>query len=527
MNMKKIFTKILTVSLAGLALSSCNLDLFPEATIIYDPSQPFYYYENDVEAAHSTVYTYFRSNVGGADAYITDLALQGFNAHINFGNRLGDIHRTDESYNTSSQTVEGYWAAYYASIKNYNVIIEAAESAADKEFYDRAVYVKGEALIARAYTYLQLARLFGTDYVTDPSAPCVPLVLKYDQNERPAAATMEQVYAQIAQDLDDARQILESEKSAEWLPKNAVSAQYFTTDVISFLQARVLLDSGEYEAAADTAMAIYNRGVYSFSADAAALKALNSKDKGTEAIMQPFTSRDEKPGSYNIFIGKSSSKFSASGFYYQPDFLPSQVLLEAYDNTDFRRQAWFELTGTDAEMTPIVGADVPTSSAGFVGGVNIFAKYKGNLAYTTNDIENGLVAPKPFLVSELLLIAAEGYYRAGVQDKANIALKQLQAKRNASLKNCSEESLNKEWFRETIGEGLYMSYLKRAHLGYQGRSGQPNALSNALLSTSLSSYLDKSVDPDTVDGARVYTWPVPAYELRCNPNLKQNPVWAN
>lgn len=522
MNMKKIFTKILTVSLAGLALSSCNLDLFPEAAIIYDPSKPFYYYKNDVEAAHTTVYTYFRANVGGSDAYITDLSLQGFNAHVDFGNRLGSIHRTDESYNTSNQEIEGYFASYYSAIKNYNIIIEAAENASDKDFYNRAVYVKGEALIARAYTYLQLARLFGTDYVSDPAAPCVPLVLKYDQNERPAASSLEAVYTQIAKDLDDARQILESEESKKWLPENAVASQYFTTDVISFLQARVLLDTGEYEAAADTAMAIYNRGVYAFSADATALKELNSKDKGTEAIMQPFTSRDEKPGSYNVFISKIASKKSPTGYYYRPDYLPSQVLLDAYDNTDYRRQAWFELTGTAEPMTPIIGTDEEKS----FGGVNIFAKYKGNLAYTTNDIENGLVAPKPFLVSELLLIAAEGYYRAGVQNKANVALKQLQSKRNATLTNCSEETLNKEWFRETIGEGLYMSYLKRSQQGYEGRPGQPNAIANSLLSVSLDSYLDKSIDPSTVEGARAYTWPIPAYELRCNPTLKQNPLWA-
>lgn len=518
--MKKIITKVVILVLSGVSVfSSCNLDLFPEATRVYDPKEPFYYKTEDVKGAHDAVYTYFRNTCGGALYYNTDLMFQGFNAVSGFGNRRGSIHRTDATFTTSDEYVESAWGAYYTAISKYNVFIEAAGNSEGEDFEYYANYVKAEALIARAYSYLQLARLFAPTYVGNEDALCVPLVLKYDQNARPSRATNRDVYAQISEDLIEAREIFEAPESESYLVANAPAVNYFTSDVISFLEARVLLDTGEYEAAADTAAAIIGRGKYALSATAKELTALNTEDKGTEAIMQCFSSKDEASSSYAVFTGYEKDKSSATKYSYSPDFLPSKVLLDSYDSGDFRRDSWFELSGTSGSLTPVKNL----INGKYVSNVSIFAKYKGNAAYNSGGIPSGQVAAKPFLIGELYLIAAEGYFNAGNKTKADKFLGQLQTKRGASVKSVSDATINKEWFRETIGEGLYMSCLKRWGEGFDGREGQATAISAELLTnpSGSDSYLSKKMDADD----KALVWPVPAYELRCNTNLVQNDLW--
>ena len=517
--MKKIIFKFALLAISGVSvLNSCNLDLFPQATQVYDENKPFYYKAEDVQGAHDAVYTYFRNICGGALYYNTDLMFQGFNAVSGFGNRRGTIHRTDGSFNTGDEYVESAWGSYYVAINQFNIFIEAADNSKNADFYDMAQYVKAESLIGRAYAYLQLARLFAPAYSEDTKDElCVPLPLKYDQNARHARATNEEVYTQIAQDLIDAREIFDKPESEKWLTANAPSALYFTPDVISFLEARVLLDTGEYEAAADTAAAIIGRGKYSLSATAADLTALNTKDEGTEAIMQCFSKISEAYSSYGVFTGYAQDKTSKTGYSYSPDFLPSKVLVDSYESSDFRRQCWFELSGNSGELVPVKNL----TNGQYVSNINVFTKFKGNPAYNSSSLPQGQVAAKPFLISELYLIAAEGYFNEGNSSNANKYLGQLQSKRGATIEVASDASIHKEWFRETIGEGLYMSCLKRWDEGFDGRAGQTIAVSSELLVNTNEYYLDKKLE----SGDKAFIWPIPAYEMRCNPNLVQNEVW--
>ena len=56
-----------------------------------------------------------------------------------------------------------------------------------------------------------LARHFGPDYDEDTAMDdlCVPLVLKFDIDERPERATVQEVYDQIEFDLDEAMDLLQ------------------------------------------------------------------------------------------------------------------------------------------------------------------------------------------------------------------------------------------------------------------------------------------------------------------------------
>ena len=72
---------------------------------------------------------------------------------------------------------------------------------------------------------------------------CVPLVLVYDQAEKPARATVAEVYAQIKKDLDQAAGLLAG-------VKGAARAEKPTIDAVNALYARYYIDLGDYTNAA-------------------------------------------------------------------------------------------------------------------------------------------------------------------------------------------------------------------------------------------------------------------------------------
>lgn len=503
--MKNIFGKAIAIALAGMTLASCDLNLFPEASIIYDEQKGFFTVLDDITGAENAIYSNFRATTCGFYGFVEDLMFDGFNATLDFGNNYGPIHSTDASFNASDQDVESFWGNYYLTIKNYNVTIDAAEKAPE-ELYDDARFVKGEACAARAYAYLQLARHFAPAYdaATADKDLCVPLVLHYDQNARPARNTNKEVYEQILKDLDSASVIFR-----DYEVESEANSQWFTPDAVLAMQARALLDMGEYEAAADSAVKVINSAAgYALAASASELDKVRSADEGTEAIMSLYASSTEGAKGYGVFTSYSQDKNSSTGFSYdKPYFLPSKTLMDMYETNDYRKIAWFHQT-----------TDNPLNIAGsYYNNVFVFYKYGGNPGYNTSGWANGAVAAKPFLISEMYLIAAEAYAQNGDNTNAKKYLNQLQNKRKASLSSASMENIQKEWIRETICEGLRMSCMKRWNIGFSGRAPQANA-AMLIQSTPTSAFEGKEM----AAGDRALVWPIPSYEIKINTNLEQN-----
>ena len=175
------------------------------------------------------------------------------------------------------------------------------------------------------------------------------------------------------------------------------------------------------------------------------------------------------------------------------------------------------MSGASGDLAPVKNFN----NGKYVSNINVFAKYKGNPKYNSGGIASAQVAAKPYLIGELYLIAAEGYFNEGNSTEANKFLAQLQSKRGAPITVANDKTIHKEWFRETIGEGLYMSCLKRWGEGFDGRAGQVAAVKAELLTDTNDYYLKKVMSADD----KALIWPIPAYELRCNPNLEQNEGW--
>ena len=507
MNMKNIFSKILVFGAASLLLAACEMNLNPTTAIVYDENEAVIQKASDLTAFESNILANFRGTQGGFYYLLSDVMCDAFNAAEGYGNNYGPIHRTNKDFTASDQDVEAFWGNYYIVIKNYNIAINAANTIENAELRNEAKIMKGEAFLFRAYTYLQLARHFGKDY--DPATAatdlCVPLVTVYDQAARPSRASVQEIYDQIGKDLDSAAVLLAGVPGAPL-------AQKPTIDLVKAMQARYYLDIENYTKAAELAQGLIDSGLYPLATTKAGLEDVYVKDKGTEAIVQMYASKDESPNTLDAYTGFGS--VAGVGNVFRPYFLPSKKLVDSYEASDFRGQLW--LTNTTGTKLYI------NAAAHGYADLYVFVKYFGNGQYTANGLPNGGTAIKPVKMDEIYLIAAEAYLKAGDNAKAKTALNALQTSRGATATVASEATIQDEWFKETVGDGLRMSCLKRWGVGFADRAAQPTALTNKLVVTG--DYFElKKADPKT---DHYFQWPVPSYEIQVNSNLEQNPGYA-
>ena len=497
--MKNIFKKIFLGGALAAMLMSCDMNLTPSNSIVFEEDAPILLSQNDIQAVYNGVLASYRAVQYGSFTQSTEVMCDGFNATIGFGNNYGSIHRTDASFTTSDSYAETMWASHYAAIKNYNIAIEQASLVTDEALVPWAELLKGVALFCRASSYLTLARHFGPAYddVTASEDLCVPLVLKFDLYDKPARATVQEVYDRILWDLDDAEVLLEGK-----VYPGQIRSIEPTMDAITALKARYYIDVKEYSNAAKAAESVINSSAgYALASSNNEMTAEYINDSGSEPIIQLYASISEGAVGNTIFTQVSQDK---DGKYFQPYFLPSKKLVSAYDPGDLRLTNWFSST-----KYPVF------TNGSRHEGIQTFIKYYDNPSLRTGVMETGAHCAKPLMISEMYLIAAEAYAMDGILSKAKTVLNALQSARKAKLTSGTMENVKNEWFRETVGEGLRLSCLKRWGEGFEGRAPQNAAASIVMTGDA---YTEKVMEADSY----VMNWPVPSYELKLNANLIQN-----
>lgn len=503
--MKRILKYISAGAILASAVS-CNMDLVPNNAITYQPGQQIITNESDLTGFEANIMACFRALDYGDFDLTPDLMVDYFNAMSDYGNNYGPVHTLDANFTSGDYNVQDNWRYPYAYIKNFNIFIEGAKTVPDGLQEDAAV-ARGEAFLARAFAYMHLARHFGPAYSDETlDELCVPLVTVYDQNARPARATVAEVYGQIKEDLDSAAVLLAD------IPGEA-RAERPTIDAVNAMYARYYLDTRDYANAAASAMEVINSGHYALSSTPAQMEAEWLNDEGTEPIMQFYASVSEGIGTHSAYTQMKMD--SNKGLYYQPFYIPSQKLIDAYDEGDLRFEQWFD------------GGDYPSyhNAIWYNDGEHdyyVFKKYYGNPALTTSNTPTSGHAVKPLLISEMYLIAAEAYFENGQASEAKTVLNALQTQRGAATTAATAETIHNEWYRETVGEGLRFSCLKRWGEGFDGRPAQPGA-ANVVMSTPASSFTDKALEADDYH----FLWPIPTYEMQTNLNLKQNPGYGS
>ena len=500
--------KFYTAILALVSLASCNLDYYPSNAISFVPGQSLIQTEDDVKSYEVGIYANFRALLGGEYDIADDLMFDGFNATRNYGNRYGGIHRTDSGFTPGDEYVEDFWANNYIAIKNYNIIIESADNAPGS-IAAAVKYIAGEARLARAVSYLRLARRFGDAYdeATAESALCVPLVLKYDQEERPARASVKAVYDQIKADLDIAAEALADDEGE-------AGAEYFTIDVVNAMYANYYLDTKNYTKAYTYAKGLIDSETYTLASTVDDLTAEYTQDAGKEAIFKAHVALTELPNSYGEYINYSKNSASPTGEQFASGYIPSKTLIDSYDIQDIRFSVWFDKC-TDIQYE--------YEGSYFPGQFYVFTKFKGNKALSASGVISGRLAPRPFTIAEMHLIAAEAALNGGASAADGLSvLTALQTARKATLSPAlTAEAVEKEWFRETVGEGRRLECLKRWKKGFDGRPAQEGAVKANVIMTLADIDNDYEAKVMKADDYH-FNWPIPAYERKVNDNLVQN-----
>ena len=166
------------------------------------------------------------------------------------------------TFNTLSDNVsiQGIWRDNYEAILTANAVIKNVPLVEDVAFAedDRAQYV-AEAKFIRAMAYFQMVNLFAQPLpIADGSNPGVPLVLEPFESEvvLPARATVNEVHAQVQQDLEEA---------IPGLPASLTGRA--TQGAAQGLLSRLHLYRGEYQAAADRAQEVIGGETYALASD--------------------------------------------------------------------------------------------------------------------------------------------------------------------------------------------------------------------------------------------------------------------
>lgn len=496
-NMKKFVNYILAAAASIVVFAACDLDLVPNSAIAYEEGGQLIQTQANLNAFEAGILSSFRSFQNGTFAYTEEFELDCFNAVSDYGNNYGSIHRTDYTFTSTDYDTEDLWEYSYSSLTDFNILIAAADNVPE-ELAEKVKVVKGEALFFRAATYLNLARHFGKAYGSSASSDlCVPLVLVYDQNEKPSRATVAEVYAQIKNDLDEAANLLAGVEGAPLSQKP-------TIDAVNALYARYFIDIKDYAKAAEYAHKVIDSGKYTLANNVEDIDKVFVNDKGTEAIMQMFVSKTEwNENAFSAYLNAASD--SKYGEIFRPYYIPTKKVIDAYEESDIRFQTWF-----DNEVA------VQIAGSYHVGEFYTLVKFRGNPDLTSSPVRNARQAAKPFKIGELYLIAAEAEVASGNTSAAKADLNALQTARGASASEATVETVQREWLRETIGEGLRLSCLKRWGLGFNGRAIQNGA---ELVVMTGESYENKSLDASSP----YLCWPVPSHEMKVNKNLVQNP----
>jgi len=487
-----------------LAFASCQkkLDLYPFNAI--ELSQSFKTVK-DATTWNGGLYADLRGRIYGSYMFATDVQADQLNASLDFGNRNGNPHRWGQSFLADDGLLSGIWSGYYFALRNVNAAIGGFDNIptptnADADSMRR---FKSDAYFARAFYYHQLIQRYAKAYNPSTAATDlgVPLVLKYDLNALPKRASVKEVYDQIISDINTAKTLA----TATAARANAQGAMRVTSDAILALEARVRLDIQDWAGAIAAANAVISSNRYPLINTLTDLRNMWINDLPREVILRSAVIRNnENPNTNSIYLG-----FNPANNRFTPDFIPSQWVIDSYDNADIRKSTYF-----GAKAVLIQGIQYPS--------LTLVDKYPGNPALFTTAATNYQHTPIILRVAELYLIVAEAGANAGGASTslALTRLNELRVARGLAPVSSSGAALvqdvRDERTRELAFEGFRLQDLKRWGLGFTRRSPQNvNAINVG------DNYERLSVSA----GDPKFVWGIPTNDVAINPNIVQNPGW--
>lgn len=231
--------------LATLGFASCNyLEIDPVGQVI--PHKTSEYRALLTEAYFRFPYINSKSLTG----ILSDETDYLYDGKLYSSNYVAFSHNFVWDY--GSQMYEMPYESYYRAIFLANAVIDEVMDA-EQDSAESKGQLMGEAYALRAYSHFDLVNLYGKAY--DPTTAAtdrgVPLSVEIDIEQKYRPASVEAVYTQILNDIEQAEGVMDVEK------QNDVTLSYrFSLNAVKGFKARVLLYMHNWQGAYDAAISL-------------------------------------------------------------------------------------------------------------------------------------------------------------------------------------------------------------------------------------------------------------------------------
>ncbi|MEO6349005.1 MAG: RagB/SusD family nutrient uptake outer membrane protein [Aquaticitalea sp.] len=405
--MKK-YIGILTFTVVAL-LSSCSnqLDRFPVDSLVEETA---YNSVNDLKfGLAGAIGNYDFNPVITFNSIFTDNTRLGRDN----GGQLTGLHQQILNAEGGDQ---GLWNSRYSVINNFNRLLTAAAtitpSSADQDAYNN---ILAQCYAFRAFAHYELLLYYGFDFMDDASLG-VPYVDYVSTDATPARNTTGEVLVAIQADLDQALALF---------PAGTSDINFATPDFVTFLRARIALESGDNSAVIPLCTSLIAK--YPLANQLQYFNMFNEDADVTEVVYK----YDNVQGfDYGInFIWN----FSGQG----PKFEISHSLFDLIQDDDIRKAVILDPASDVADDLLIVG------------------KYPINAdTQAINDF-------KAMRISEIYLIRAEAYAKSGQLGLAAADVLAVQTARHSAAPSPISYGNLLEAINGIIAE-------KRIELAYEG-----------------------------------------------------------
>jgi hypothetical protein len=491
--MKKIIVIFIVVLITNVLFTACDeefLDTYPtdqisSSTVVQTTGNAM----NSLNGVHRALYIRYGSQGrGGIGAFYFHMD-EACEDHV-FNSATWTTHvrwiangSPTDAYNTS------IWQMYYQWIANVNVLINGIDGAEGTIAEINAI--KGQSLLYRAWAHYQLVQLYGSRYIKGGNNSQLGIPIKLDNATGPIArSTVEEVYTQINQDIDDAIVLL-----AGYVAPNKSN---LNQSVAKGLKARVALTQGNWGVAVTYAkQAREGYPLMDQATYAAGFQIFSETNPEFMWASQIVADQSDLFGNYGAYISRN---FSSSTIRSNPRSI-SNLLYAQISATDVRKTLW--------------------SPSGLHPGIELVSnasKYPyTNQKFIAVSTSDSRVDVPNMRSGEMYLIEAEALARDGKFDLAAQALYPFAKNRDNAyvLSTKTGAALIDEIMVQRRvdlwGEGFRWSDLKRLNLPMD-RNG-----------TNAKSTIVGGVMFVAADDNR-WTYPIPQDEMDSNPLMVQNPI---
>lgn len=392
----------------------------------------------------------------------------------------------------NSSNISYPWNFWYRMIRNANNVITYGQDATgDETIKEKAI---GEAYAYRAFGHFELVQRYADAYKAGTTNSQLGVVIRTDPStslilEPKARATVEETYAQIWSDLDEAERLLTG--------KSKANNSHFGIDNVLGLKARVALVQQDYAKAAQYA-ALARQGK-TLMTQAQYKQGFN--DYSNPEWMWGITIVSDQTDYFGNFHAYMSRNYNSTQIRQAPKVM-NHALYAAFPTSDVRTQV-VDPTGLHPELNlPSNYSKFPYTSQKFV----------------TKDFDNSTpLGDVPFMrVAEMYLIEAEAKYFLGDEAGSKTVLTQLVQARDAEFTGFTTSGqayLDELYLNRRIelwGEGFRFFDLKRT----AGKLNRRN-------SGAVASVINNLWEVEPTD--KRWTWVIPRSELNANPLCVQNP----